>query len=90
LARMDLKVIEFVVFAGILLSSGVMQKRAVDKWTQSTGRAPLIQTGRGSWSAYMRQNKADMPEELLKVISIWGWVGRVAILAFWITIFFFK
>lgn len=90
MAHVDSKVIEFVAFAGILLGSGVMQKRAVDKWTQSTGRAPLIQTGRGSWAAYMTQNKADMPEELLKVISIWSWVGRVAILAFWITIFFFR
>ena len=65
-----------------------MQKRAVDKWTHSAGRAPLIQRGRGSWAAYMRENKYDMPEELLKVISIWSWVGRAAILAFWIAIFF--
>jgi len=88
--NIDPKVIEFVVFGCILLGSGLMQKRAVDKWTQRTGRAPLIQTGRGSWSAYMRQNKADMPEELLKAISIWSWVGRVAILAFWITIFLIR
>jgi hypothetical protein len=64
-----------------------MQKRAVDKWTQRTGRAPLIQTGRGNWGSYMRQNKSDMPDELLKEIFIWSWVGRAAILAFWILIF---
>jgi hypothetical protein len=85
--HVDPKVVEFVAFAGILLGSGLMQRRAVDKWTQSTGRAPLIQMGRGSWPAYMRQNKADMPEELLKVISIWSWVGRIAVLAFCIAIF---
>ncbi len=67
-----------------------MQKRAVDKWTESTGRAPLIQGGRGSWGAYMRQNKSDMPNELLKVISIWSWVGRAALLAFGIVIFFVR
>jgi hypothetical protein len=87
LAHIDLKVILFVAFAGTLLASGLMQKRAVDKWTQSTGRAPLIQSGRGSWTTYMRQNRFDMPDELLKVISIWSWVGRAAILAFWISIF---
>jgi hypothetical protein len=84
------KFILFVAFAGTLLASGLMQKRAVDKWTQSTGRAPLIQTGRGSWTAYMRQNKFDMPDELLKVISIWSWVGRAALLAFGIILFFVK
>ena len=67
-----------------------MQRRAVDKWTQSTGRAPLIQRGRGSWGAYMRHNEPDMPKELLKVISIWSWVGRAALLAFWIAIFFVR
>jgi hypothetical protein len=90
LAHIDTKFILFVAFAGILLASGLMQKRAVDKWTQSTGRAPLIQRGRGSWAAYMRQNKFDMPDELLTVISIWSWVGRAAILAFWIIIFFVR
>ena len=84
------KFILFVAFAGTLLASGLMQKRAVDKWTQSTGRTPLIQTGRGSWAAYMRQNKFDMPDELLKVISIWSWVGRAALLAFGIILFFVK
>lgn len=65
-----------------------MQKRAVDKWTQSTGRAPLIQRGRGSWAAYMRENKVDMPDELIRVISIWSWVGRAAFVVLWISIVF--
>jgi hypothetical protein len=59
----------------------------VDRWTQSTGRAPLIQRGRGSWAAYMRQNKLDMPDDLLNVISIWSWVGRAALVVLWIAIF---
>jgi hypothetical protein len=70
------------------IASGLMQKRAVDRWTQSTGRTPLIQRGRGSWAAYLRQNKLDMPDELLRVISIWSWVGRAAIVVLWIVIFF--
>lgn len=90
LTHKDLNLILFVAFAGILLASGLMQKRAVDKWTESTGRAPLIQRGRGSWGAYMRQNKSDMPDELLKVISIWSWIGRAAILAWCVIILFVR
>ena len=59
----------------VAIASGWMQQRAVDKWTRSTGRAPMIQRGRGSWAAYMRVNKHEMPASLLKQISIWRWVG---------------
>jgi hypothetical protein len=90
LPHIDPKFILFIAFAGTLLTSGLMQKRAVDKWIKSTGRAPLIQKSRGSWGAYMRQNKSDMPDELLKVISFWTWIGRAALLVFGIIILFVR
>jgi hypothetical protein len=64
----------------LLIGSGLMQERAVYKWTRMTGRAPRTQRGRGSWGAYMRANKYDMPHSLLKEIAVWRWIGISALL----------
>ena len=71
----------------VLIASGWMQQRAVDKWTRSTGRAPMIQRGRGSWAAYISVAKHEMPDSLLKQISVWRWVGISALILFWIVSF---
>jgi hypothetical protein len=36
----------------------------------------MIQKGRGSWAAYMRDAKHEMPASLLRQISVWKWVGE--------------
>ncbi|MBB5061465.1 hypothetical protein HDF16_006201 [Granulicella aggregans] len=87
LAPINSKLILFVACAGIFITSRFMQKRAVDKWNQSTGHAPLIPRGRGIWATYVRKNKLDTPE-LFRVISIWGWVGRSAVIVLWLGIIF--
>ena len=77
-----------IACVALLITSGFLQKRAVDRWTQSTGRAPLIQRNRGSWGAYMRANKHEMPHSVLKQISIWKWVCYSALALLMLTFFF--
>jgi hypothetical protein len=64
----------------LFIASGWMQQRAVDRWTRSTGRAPMIQKSRGIWAAYMRDAKHEMPASLLRQISVWKWVGISALI----------
>ncbi len=64
----------------IFLASGWLQQQAVDKWTQKTGRAPMIQKGRGSWAAYMRTAEHEMPAALRKRIAVLDWIGYLALM----------
>jgi hypothetical protein len=76
-----LMVIGFVV----LLASGWAQQQIVDKWTRDTGRAPMINKGRGSWSAYMRVAKHEMPAPIRKKIALFRWIGCLALLLILVT-----
>lgn len=64
----------------LMITSGFMQQRAVEKWTQETGRAPMIHRGKGSWGRFMRGAKNEMPASLLRQISVWKWVGFSALI----------
>jgi hypothetical protein len=70
----------FVLFA-VFIATGWLQQQAVDKWTQQTGRAPMIQKGRGSWAVYMRATEHEMPVELRKRIALLKWVCYLALLS---------
>lgn len=64
----------------VFFASGWLQQQAVDKWTQKTGRAPMIQKGRGSWAAYMKTAEHEMPAALRKRIALLKWIGYLALL----------
>lgn len=66
----------------VFITSGWLQQRAVDKWAQKTGRAPMIQKGRGSWGAYMRATEHEMPLALRKRIALLNWTGSFALMLF--------
>ncbi len=74
--------IGFMAFFAVLFVTGWMQQRAVNKWAERTGRAPMINKGRGSWGRYMEANRYEMPASLLKRISVLTWIGYLAIALF--------
>jgi len=59
----------------VFFVSGVIQQKAVDRWTRDTGRAPMIHKGRGSWHKYLRSVEHEMPTPLRQRIAIWTWIG---------------
>ena len=61
------------------LASGFIQQRTLDKWTQDTGRAPMIHKGRGSWSRYLRSVDAELPPSIRQRIAFWKWIGILSI-----------
>jgi hypothetical protein len=73
----------FVGLMALLLASGVMQQRTLDKWTRDTGRAPMIHTGRGSWHRYLRSVEAEISPSVSRKIAFWGWVGKLSIGLMW-------
>jgi hypothetical protein len=60
--------------------SSLIQQRTLDRWTRDTGRAPMIHKGRGSWHAYLRSVKAEMPASVNRRIAFWGWVAKVSLM----------
>ena len=62
-------------------ASAWMQQATFDKWTRDTGRAPMIQK-KGAWNAYMWIAKHEMPASISKRISLFGWIGRIALILF--------
>jgi hypothetical protein len=64
----------------VFIASGWIQQKTVDKWTQDTGRAPMIHKHRGSWDAYMKVAKHEMPAPMLKRISLLNWIGYLALI----------
>jgi hypothetical protein len=69
----------FLGSMALLLASGFMQQRTLDKWTRDSGRAPMIHKGRGSWHRFLRSVKAEMPPSVSRKIAMWGWVGKLSI-----------
>lgn len=69
----------FLGSMALLLTSGFMQQRTLDKWTRDTGRVPMIHKGRGSWHRFLRSVEAELPPSVSRKISIWGWVGKLSI-----------
>jgi len=63
----------------LLLASGSVQQKTLNKWTQDTGRSPMIDQGRGSWHRYLRSVEAELPRSVSRKIEMRGWVGKVAI-----------
>lgn len=78
----------FMVYVAVLIATGWMQQKAVDRWAQRTGRAPMIQKGRGSWAAYMKVAEGDMPAALLKRIAVLNWVAYLTLAIFILFLFF--
>ena len=74
---------EAVIFGlfAVFFMAGWLQQQAVDKWNQKTGRAPMIQKGRGSWATYMRTAEHDMPAALRRRIALLKWVGYLALVS---------
>ena len=60
------------------LASAWMAQKTLDKWTRDTVRIPMVQRGRGSWGAYMRAHRNEMPASVRKQISLYSWIGGVA------------
>jgi len=69
----------FLGSMALLLTSGFMQQRTLDKWTRDTGRAPMIHKGRGSWHRFLRAVEAELPPSVSRKIAIWGWIGKLSI-----------
>lgn len=69
----------FLGSMALLLASGFMQQRTLDKWTRDAGRSPMIHKGRGSWHRYLRSIEAELPPSVSRKIVIWGWVGKLSI-----------
>ena len=64
----------------LFLASGFIQQKTLDKWTQDSGRAPMIHKGRGSWYKYLRSVKAEMPRSVSRRIAIWNWIGIMSMI----------
>lgn len=73
------KAFTFIGAMVVIIACGYMQQRTLDKWTRQTGRAPMISKGRGSWAAYMKTAKDEMPGPVRKRIAMFGWAARVAL-----------
>jgi hypothetical protein len=74
--------ISITIVVGLLmlvLVSGAVQQKILDKWTHQTGRVPMINRGRGSWYRYLRSVKAEMPQYVRRRIAVWNWVGHISI-----------
>jgi hypothetical protein len=69
----------FLGSMALLLASGFMQQKTLDKWTLDSGRAPMIHKGRGSWHRFLRSVEAEMPPSVSRKIAMWGWVGKLSI-----------
>jgi hypothetical protein len=64
----------------VMLFSGHIQQRTVDRWTRETGRAPMIHKGRGSWGKFMRSVEHEMPASVRKRIAFWNWIAILSLI----------
>jgi len=64
----------------VILASGLIQQRTVDRWTRETGRAPMINRGRGSWHRYLRSVEREMPASVRKRIAFWNWIAILSVI----------
>ena len=71
-----------IVIGLVVLStvSGLSQQKTVDKWTQDTGRPPMINRSRRSWYRYLRNVEAEMPRSVRRRIALWRWVMNISVL----------
>jgi len=63
----------------LVVVSGAAQQKTLDRWTQETGRAPMVNRGRGRWYRYLRSVKVEMPQSVRRRIAAWNWAGNVSI-----------
>lgn len=63
----------------VLIASARLGQKVLDRWTQATGRAPLIQKSRGSWAAYMQATNHEMPPSVRKQIALYQAIGWIAL-----------
>jgi hypothetical protein len=64
----------------VMFASGLIQQRAVDRWTRETGRAPMINRGRGSWHRYLRSVEREIPASVRKQTAFWNWIGILSLI----------
>jgi hypothetical protein len=69
------------------LASGFIQQKTLDKWTQDTGRAPMIHRGRGSWYRYLRSVEEELPNSVSRRIAVWGWIGKLCLILMMVIFF---
>src|SRR5579863_8014209 len=80
-ARMtSIPVLMCVGLAVLFFASGFLAQKTLDKWTQETGRRPLIHGGRGGWGRYMRSVERELPASVSKRIAFWTCIGYFAMI----------
>jgi hypothetical protein len=75
LANLRLNLFLVLISSGIVfLASGWLKQRALDKWRQETGRAPVFHVRKRDQYSHMQAVMLEVPAELRKKLVLYDWI----------------